>query len=197
MDPQARRELWEAMAEQFLDTEMRHQIPSLAARCVRAGLTPRQARDIWRYEVAPAVALNLWSVAGEWAGWPRGWLVERIERTRRRSARPPGWMAALGYYLLAGMIEPVWRAVERCMVLWASLPAREAARLEVELTWLARVFFDMVPGAPPTKRSARALRRAYEVAFLPIFGPLVCRDKISGESPSACRARGDRVLTPS
>src|SRR5437868_3440784 len=111
MTEEQRQDLWEAMADLFLDTETRYLIPSVAGRCVRVGLPVGAARDIWRYEVTPAVVHNSWDIAGAWACWPRDWLVETIHAKRRR----PGVCAALVYFLSAPLIEPVWQAIERCM----------------------------------------------------------------------------------
>lgn len=42
------------------------------------GFTAAEAEVIFRKEVAPAFAYNLWSVAGEWAGWPEATVRERV-----------------------------------------------------------------------------------------------------------------------
>ena len=85
---EARVAVWIALAEHFLDTETRHQLPNAALACVRAGYGVEEVRAIWGCEVAPAVGFNLYLVAGEWACWDPEWLVERIERIRaRRSSR--------------------------------------------------------------------------------------------------------------
>jgi hypothetical protein len=184
-----REELWLAMAEQFLDTETRHELPALAAHCLRLGLTPEAARAIWRHEVAPVVGGNLWSVAGEWSGWPRDWLIPRVEA---RAHNPSRW--PLAYYLVAWPVDGSWRAVERCMALLAPLAPDERARRVADLTWLARVCFDLVPSKPPPGRTQATLRRLYETEFAPTFEPLIVRDKISGESRAICRARVERAL---
>jgi hypothetical protein len=191
MDLTDQHELWEAMADLFLDTETRYRIPEIAGRCVRNGLTRQKARNIWRYEVTPAVWHNLIDVAGEWAGWPTDWLIARIEEVRRKAESPPGWSDALRYHATAGAIDPVWRAVEQCIDAFAQLQAPEAARLEASLTWLARVFFDFVPGARPADPT---LETVYRATFLPIFAPLAVTCQITGESPAACRERVQAAL---
>jgi hypothetical protein len=191
MDLTEQHALWEAMADLFLDTDLRYRIPEIARRCVRAGLTREAARNIWRYEVTPAVWHNLVDIAGEWAYWPREWLIPRIERARRRAHRPPRWSDALRYHATASAIDPVWCAVERCMDELAQLPPLEAARLETTLTWLARVFFDFSAGARPADPDLQAVYRA---TFLPIFGPLAVTCRITGESPASCRARVEGAL---
>jgi len=74
-------ELWGLLAELFLDTEKRQDLPHVALRCVEFGCSPAEARDIWCYELTPAVWANAWSVAGEWVGWTRALIL--------RSHAPP------------------------------------------------------------------------------------------------------------
>ena len=106
--------VWLAMADHFLDTETRHDIPLTALLCVEAGWSCERARDAWRHEVSPAVAFNLWSVAGEWAGWDREWLVARIERLRSSWHNRPGTLKSLRYRLRAPGMDGVWVAMPRC-----------------------------------------------------------------------------------
>src|SRR5688500_807381 len=111
----ARRiEAWVAMAEHFLDTETRQEIPMTAPRCVQAGLSTEQARLVWQYEVSPAVAFNVWDIAGEWAGWDRDWLVDRIIRLRRRRLGRPGPLSWLRYRLRVHFLHDVWLSIGRC-----------------------------------------------------------------------------------
>lgn len=176
-DPR-RIELWMDMAEHFLDTETRPHIPLTALRCVEAGLTPSQARDVWRYEVTPAVAFNLWDVAGEWAAWDRDWLIQRIERLRAGWWSRPGTLRALRHRVRAQCLEGVWCAIERCMLtLTEAANCEERARLAADLALLSGHYFDFcqqelatLPGA--TRRRVRALypepfRQAMAPALVP------------------------------
>jgi hypothetical protein len=113
-DP-ARRAVWIALADLFLDTDTTSSIPVAARACVDAGYSASEARIIWRHEVTPALWPNIWSVAGEWAGWDEAWLVDRIERQRGRWPNRPGAIGSLIYRLRAGSLEETWRAIERCM----------------------------------------------------------------------------------
>ena len=134
--------VWMAMAEHFLDTETRHDLPTTARRCVEAGMTISEARDVWRYEVTPAVCFNVLSVAGEWAYWDRDWLVARIERLRH------GWWNRLAgaRWLHWPFLAGNWRAIEQCMNLLWSVPApNQRAVLAQDLTFLARHCFDFCP----------------------------------------------------
>ncbi len=82
-----REDVWEAFADQFLDTETRTWIPRAALTAVEAGFSRAEAYDVWRFEVTPAVSANLLDLAGEWAGWPRDWLVKQIWRSLMRPSR--------------------------------------------------------------------------------------------------------------
>jgi hypothetical protein len=110
-----RHEIWEAMADHFLDTDTTEWIPRTARLCVEAGLTTAEAGDIWRFEVTPAVWPNVWSVAGEWACWSTEWLFATIERERDSWLNRPGWLGELVYRLRVHYVHEDWLAIERAM----------------------------------------------------------------------------------
>ena len=71
--------VWESLSELFLDTEI--------TECTRAHIASVLAnseyslevlQDILYYEVYPVLKYNLLSVAGEWAGFNREWLIESL-----------------------------------------------------------------------------------------------------------------------
>ena len=186
------------MADQYLDTETRHRIPSLAGRCVRAGLTPEEARDVWRYQVSPAVWTNAFDVAGEWALWDSEWLVRTIERLHSRAMWMPLPLANAFYFVTAGIADGRCRAMEECMRYFRGLGADEdVARVEGDLEWLAEVFFDMHTSMGGLGSSSRReLERLYEDAFVGIFVPLLVDnpDGPTPESEGICRARVSQRL---
>lgn len=192
-----RRAVWVALADQFLDTETRYLIPSAALRCVEAGLE-LEAADIWRHEVFPVVGHNLFEVAGEWACWPEEWLVEQIaaQRCRPRCLANPVQRACARICCRA--YEERWNAIDRCIRLLERAPQRR--QIADDLEFLARVYFDFCPPSCPHMWADRTseLRRLYEVAFLPIFCPLVVPGDSAGcpESVPICAARVDAVLSP-
>lgn len=179
--------VWEALAKHFLDTEMRHQMPQHALLCVEAGLTAVSARDVWRYEVTPALWQNSWSVTGEWAYWDTEWLIAQIESKRGRWPNRPGLIAALIYRIRVQFGHRDWTVLERCIAHFETTPAVERATLANDLTWLARHFFDFV--APPFgHRDPRAMWNLYTTVFRPIFSRSLYPDDPVG-SLSACEAR--------
>jgi hypothetical protein len=81
----ARMPLWCALSDLFLDTQMQRQDYEAIARAAReGGFSVEQVRDIFEHEVFPALAFNLMSVAGEWAGFDPDFVRERILLTLGR-----------------------------------------------------------------------------------------------------------------
>jgi hypothetical protein len=167
---ETRVSIWLALAEHFLDTETRHDIPSTALACVRAGHDVEQAREIWACEVAPAVGFNCLLIAGEWAGWDRDWLVERIRTVR---ARPPSrlldWLRRLR---AGGALRGVWVAIERCMRALLAARPEEREQMARDLGCLARHYFDFCPeplGGRPRQDLLRLER--LQGAALHVLGP--------------------------
>lgn len=74
-----RLSVWCALSDAFLDTELDERAYRHMAEVIRAqDFTAAEAEAIFRDEVAPAFAYNLWSVAGDWAGWPETTVRERV-----------------------------------------------------------------------------------------------------------------------
>lgn len=170
----SRQAIRESMAEQFLDSETRVEIPRTAALCVDAGLDASAAFDVWAFEVTPALWHNLWDVAGEWAGWDSAWLHERIERRR---TTPSPW-AHVVYRARVHFAHERWEAIARCIDLFqASLPEERPGLLRA-FHWLAGHYFDFGPfgrRAPP--EDPAHLRALYDARFLPIFAPIARDDR--------------------
>jgi len=93
-DRARRRPVWAALAELFVDNEVRPDVAAAALACVRSGYADDELQRIWTHEVAPVLAPNLLSVAGEWVGFDLDWLAERIEQRRPTPLdRVPAWLA--------------------------------------------------------------------------------------------------------
>ncbi len=161
-----REDVWEAFADQFLDTETRTWIPRAALTALDAGFTRAEAYDAWRFEVTPAVWPNLYDVAGEWAMWDRDWLVARIARKRRRPSR----VNDLWYGAIIGGTHEKWVAIDACMEALSRSASRE--ELAAQLEWHAERLFDFCVHHQPPK-STMDLSCVYETVFLPIFQPLL------------------------
>lgn len=141
-----RSEVWVAMAELFLDTETRWSIPRTALSAVEAGLSVSEACEVWRYEVYPALAFNLWDIAGEWAGWERDWLIARIERVRRRWFHASPTCRALRKRLSPPPLKDLWLATARHMELLLPIDEPgERQQMADDLVVLARHYVDFCP----------------------------------------------------
>ncbi|MBC7490890.1 MAG: hypothetical protein H7241_00365 [Novosphingobium sp.] len=95
--------VWCAFADLFLDTSYDPPFyDEIAKVMVASGLGLATLETIFRTEVAPAFAVNLLSVAGEWAGWHPDYVAERVQEClgSRRSA-----LAALS---LRGYVNAEW-----------------------------------------------------------------------------------------
>ncbi|MFN0127374.1 MAG: hypothetical protein ACKV19_11885 [Verrucomicrobiales bacterium] len=92
---QKRRPLWVALSELWLDTELSTEDLERIARVMAdSGLTIEELRQVYLVEVAPVVSPNLFSVAGEWAGWDEEWLCSGIVhnlRDRPRATKFLSW----------------------------------------------------------------------------------------------------------
>jgi hypothetical protein len=190
---EGRRKVWVAFAEHFLDTETRHELPMAALAAIEAGFSVEEAFEIWAYEVAAVVGVNLWSVAGEWAGWDDAWLVARISEVARRRGRPHlGSM--LAYRVTVHFGHASWIAIERLMRALLDAPQADRQRLAKDLSALGRSYFDFMPPKRDEKGPERKqqLQRLFAEVFLPAMLP--CVVTLDGESPRVCAARVERWL---
>lgn len=165
--------VWEAMADHFLDTETRQDLPMTALACVEAGLSLVQAREVWKCDVLPVVGFNAFSVAGEWTGWNRAWLVGRIERVRRA----PRWVRRARLAFSIDVLRGERVAIERCIALLEGTPPAQREQLVSDLTFLARHAFGFAPKPlgsvePAAQERIRAL---YPDPFERLIGPALMR----------------------
>ncbi len=138
--------VWLQMAEHFLDTETRQDLPLTALACVEAGLSPGEACRIWRYQVSPAVAFNLWDVAGEWAGWRPEWLEQTIKKRCAGGHYRPGVWGYLSYRLRVHSAHAYWRSIERFMQILSGYGTLdEQCRVAGDLRLLAQHYVDFGP----------------------------------------------------
>ena len=74
-----RTPVWFAMSDLFLDTELTDTTISYIARiCAASPYSMKELERILFTEVWPAFAANLYSIAGEWAGWDEATVRERV-----------------------------------------------------------------------------------------------------------------------
>ncbi|UNK42494.1 hypothetical protein MNO14_16445 [Luteimonas sp. S4-F44] len=90
-----RLQLWQALSDLFLDTEIDDTTIVAIARVVReTGYTAAEVHRVLWGEVYPVLAPNLRSVAGIWSGWPDAWLAAHLRVHVGPAPRPRGRIAA-------------------------------------------------------------------------------------------------------
>jgi len=88
----ARKAVWRALSDLYLDTDYRSFARAAARELARSNYPMDQLRTILFDEVHPALNANLCATAGVWDGFDQSWLAERILRNRCR----PRWLRARG-----------------------------------------------------------------------------------------------------
>jgi ornithine carbamoyltransferase len=111
-----RKPVWAALSDLWLDTELTDDdLQRIAGVMKRSEYSINELRDIYLFEVAPVVFLNLQTVAGEWAGLNEEWLfAEAAKRAKKRSLFLRGFVwSGVGKRLMTFATERHWdRLVE-------------------------------------------------------------------------------------
>ncbi len=75
-----RLNIWQALSEFFLDTELDETTYKYVVRAVTvSGYSRSEVKHILWQEVFPVLESNLRSVAGVWEGYPREWLKMNLQ----------------------------------------------------------------------------------------------------------------------
>ena len=83
-DFQSRKEVWIALSDLFLDTDVTIFYDHIVNMCAKSNYTIEEMKEILVHEVGPALAFNLHDIAGEWSGFDEYWLINRIVTIRSR-----------------------------------------------------------------------------------------------------------------
>ncbi|ETW98011.1 MAG: hypothetical protein ETSY1_20500 [Candidatus Entotheonella factor] len=105
----SREELWVAMSDLWLDTELSEDRLDEIATVVRdSGLSREELEAVFETELAPFLGLNGLTVAGVWDGFDPDWVCQQARRHSRRSlfAR---FLAKLGVTTYGA--RPAWNKV--------------------------------------------------------------------------------------
>lgn len=107
-DLAARRPVWQALSDLYLDGAYREQVRFAAHALARSDYGAAELRTILFDEVHPAVAANLCTVAGVWQRFDQRWLAARILAHQRRPAwlRPRARLQRRYATLLWRLLEP-------------------------------------------------------------------------------------------
>ncbi|WP_372365350.1 hypothetical protein [Candidatus Uabimicrobium sp. HlEnr_7] len=84
---ETRTHVWSSIADLFLDTDVSLYYNSIAKELASSSYTIKELNHIYKREVAPICYVNLFSVAGVWAGIDNEWLevviVKRLYRYKK------------------------------------------------------------------------------------------------------------------
>lgn len=107
-DLAARRAVWQALSDLYLDGAYRDQVRFAAPVLARSAYATDELRAILFDEVHPVVAANLCAVAGAWQGFDQAWLAARILAHQRRPAwlRPRARLQRRYATLMWRLLEP-------------------------------------------------------------------------------------------
>lgn len=115
MPPANRKQLWLAISEFYLDTELQEQDYEWIYRVFKQSrLTLQELKAIDLYEVFPTLQANLLSVAGEWAGFDEKWLTEVCTANyNKRNSRIFRWKTRWKNKSLWWMRKDHWEKIAR------------------------------------------------------------------------------------
>ena len=117
-DPQVKQRLplWNALSDLWLDTELDGYNYAYIARTIyESPFTLEDAFTIHKYEVAPAVFINLMSVAGEWAMFDEAWLKNRcLTLANRRGRVIHRLMCAILSPFIKYHTDRHWQEIRKC-----------------------------------------------------------------------------------
>jgi hypothetical protein len=105
--------VWEALSELFLDTELQPDDYERIARILAASsYKESEIEGILIGEVCPTCKWNMMTVAGEWAGFDRDWLREKVSP---RLGKRPG-IRSLYVFMNRWMYARKWNKVRARIV---------------------------------------------------------------------------------
>jgi hypothetical protein len=107
---QDRRPVWSALSSLFLDTDTTLLVDYMVRTLSASPYSLDELNTILIDEVYPACRWNLFSVAGEWAGFDEEWLERRITQRLDSPLRSLHWLN-LGRITVPTSL--VWRRVRR------------------------------------------------------------------------------------
>ena len=111
-----REPVWIALSALFLDTDPRLSYVSIVRELAGSGYS---LDELWRIlddEVTPALQSNLLQVAGEWAMFPREWVIEKVSPYAGKRRWLPNLVS----------LERDWQEIEEMIRIIRALPDEES-----------------------------------------------------------------------
>jgi hypothetical protein len=132
----ARPPVWLALADLFLDSDARPDLPRLALTLASSGYDELELSGIWQGELTPPLHTNLKVVAGVWGAWDEAWLFAELEA---RGPAPPG--SDLKHRARVGGTEAHFQTVLSLRRELLALPEADWEAQTALRTWVAQVYF--------------------------------------------------------
>lgn len=185
----ARRPVWDALGNLFLDTDTRATLPLIACRLAESGLDEAALNEIWREEVTPALLFNLSLVAGEWAYFDLDFLERRIVRRRTIRQRLGRWsLSKLMQRVWSSEMEPYYGVAMTLRTRLLILPTAERSARAAVWHWLASAYFwPEMPPLTPCPASSAELTSVW-AKLEPVLRPLLMKRENAERSRQAVRA---------
>ncbi len=105
-----RKQLWIAMSNLWLDTELSDETLSWIADAVReSGLDREELEVVFRHELAPFLGPNLLATAGEWEGFDPDWVCVQAQKRYEKRTVLSRLLSTVGLTTFAA--RPAWERV--------------------------------------------------------------------------------------
>ncbi len=109
---ESRLPVWVALSELFLDTELNEITHKYIARIINESeYSAEEIENILWLEVFPAVGENLRITTGEWAGFDKDWLKNRILKVTSKTEKPFSKIGIVSVRTLINVILEEWYKV--------------------------------------------------------------------------------------
>lgn len=161
-----------ALANQFLDTETRDSLPTVALACLDAGWDLVRTRRAFFHEIVPLVGHNLWFAAGEWGGWDESWLVGEA-RSRHEARAGFGVVGEAVARALVPGASATWSSLERFhRILEAAAPTERRVLAEAH-AYCAGVYVDLYERdiaylSDAAREALRSIDSSFREAMAPV-----------------------------
>lgn len=190
-----RRKVWEALSDLFLDTETRWFLPQAALTLIESRYDAAELERIWRYEITPECAWNLFLVAGEWATMP-------IDEARliRRAAADKRVLANVLDVATSNALGAQWEQLNRLRDRLLQLPEdRRKPYASVWSSFVKAYLEENLDKIPTLDKEITALQEAnlpkedcvdtFEKSLRPVCAALLAGDEKKTESARAENVR--------
>ncbi|MFT3911365.1 MAG: hypothetical protein QM737_18225 [Ferruginibacter sp.] len=108
-----RKPIWIALSEFYLDTELQDSdLRRIAFTILDSPYSLDEVKTINKYEVFPILQANLLSPAGEWAGFDKDWLVEKILYLIEKKSKISNATTEAAYTMFKWMCKDYWKKLE-------------------------------------------------------------------------------------